>query len=217
MEFGSAFKKPSARALRKHKRETGKKLYSANEVLRLIHECGTHIRAMTYLGINCGFGPTDCAKLPLSAVNLKTGWIDFPRPKTEVDRLCPLWPETVAALEASLDIRLLDLPLPAPPTRDDSLSPNFFLHRGRPWNTTDQTQLSKYFTSVRKRILKDGGWYWLRHTFETVGGGAKDQIAVNAIMGHADHSMAAVYREEISPERLRAVTDYVREWLFAAS
>lgn len=216
MTFGPGFKKPSVRALRKHKRESGKKLYSANEVLRLIHECGTHLRAMVYLGINCGFGPNDCAQLPLTAVNLKTGWLDFPRPKTEVDRLCPLWPETVAALEASLAIRLLDV---IQYEKDDTVSspvPNrFFLYLGKPWNKSDSTQLSKYFTSVRKRILKDGGWYWLRHTFETVAGGSKDQIAVNAIMGHADNSMAAVYREEISPERLRAVTDHVRDWLLS--
>lgn len=35
-------------------------------------------------------------------------------------------------------------------------------------------------------------------------------------MGHAvsDRDMSAVYRERISDERLVAVTDYVREWLF---
>ena len=47
-------------------------------------------------GVNCGFGNGDCASLPLSAVNLDAGWIDFPRPKTGINRRCPLWPETVA-------------------------------------------------------------------------------------------------------------------------
>ncbi|QJW92583.1 hypothetical protein FTUN_0080 [Frigoriglobus tundricola] len=28
------------------------------------------------------------------------GEIDFPRPKTDIARRCPLWPETVAALRA---------------------------------------------------------------------------------------------------------------------
>jgi integrase len=54
----------------------------------------------------------------------------------------------------------------------------------------------------------------LRHTFETIGGESKDQVAVNAIMGHVDDSMAGVYRERISDERLIAVTDKVREWLW---
>lgn len=205
--FGPSFRKPSARLLRRHRREQGKKLFSAMDVTKLIHEAGTHLRAMIYLGINCGFGPNDCCQLPFNAVDLEAGWIDFPRPKTEVDRLCPLWPETVKALRLSLDARSL---------LSDSLSPMFFLDGGKPWRN-DQAQLSKYFTAVRRRALPDGGFYWLRHTFETVAGGAKDQVAVNAIMGHVDNSMAAVYREEISPLRLKAASDHVRDWLLTPS
>ena len=41
------------------------------------------------------------------------------------------------------------------------------------------------------------GFYALRHTFETIGGESRDQVAVNHIMGHADASMAGVYRERI--------------------
>jgi hypothetical protein len=37
------------------------------------------------------------------------------------------------------------------------------------------------------------------------------------MMGHARDDMASVHRERISEERLKAVTDYVRAWLFAAS
>jgi hypothetical protein len=33
-------------------------------------------------------------------------------------------------------------------------------------------------------------------------------------MGHARVDMASVYRERISNERLKAVTDHVRAWLF---
>jgi integrase len=58
------------------------------------------------------------------------------------------------------------------------------------------------------------GFYTLRHVFETIGGESRDQVAVNAIMGHADFSMAATYRERISDERLRAITDVVRTWLW---
>jgi integrase len=57
-------------------------------------------------------------------------------------------------------------------------------------------------------------FYALRHTFETVAGASRDQVAVNAIMGHVDSSMSGVYRERIDDERLRAVADYVRKWLF---
>jgi len=56
----------------------------------------------------------------------------------------------------------------------------------------------------------------LRHGFQTVGDGAKDPIAVRFIMGHADlgNDMSAVYREGVDDERLRAVTEHVRKWLF---
>ncbi len=49
-------------------------------------------------------------------------------------------------------------------------------------------------------------FYALRHNFETIAGESKDQVAVDAIMGHVDPSMGAKYREAISDARLRAVT-----------
>jgi integrase len=58
------------------------------------------------------------------------------------------------------------------------------------------------------------GFYALRHTFETIGGEFRDQVAVNAIMGHVDASMAAVYRERISDGRLKAVVYHVYSWLY---
>jgi hypothetical protein len=77
--------------------------------------------------------------------------------------------------------------------------------------------IGQEMTRVLKRTsLRQAGknFYALRHTLETIGGEARDQVAVDAIMGHVDESMAAVYREGISDERLKAVTDHVRGWLF---
>jgi integrase len=68
---------------------------------------------------------------------------------------------------------------------------------------------------VKHLGLKQGrSFYALRHTFETIGGEAKDQIAVDAIMGHVRDDMASLYRERISDDRLRAVVQHVRNWLF---
>lgn len=69
---------------------------------------------------------------------------------------------------------------------------------------------------LRSLKLKRHGvaFYALRHTFETVAGESQGQVAVNAIMGHVDESMAGLYREGISDERLQAVVDTVRAWLF---
>ena len=88
---------------------------------------------------------------------------------------------------------------------------------------TDAVQCSK----CGWKPAKDDGWgqlhrvgvgfYALRHTFETIGGESRDQVAVDHIMGHspAAGDMSAVYRERISDERLRAVVNHVHGWLFA--
>ncbi len=87
------------------------------------------------------------------------------------------------------------------------------------WAKSDQTTnpISQRTTSALKRLgLHSAGmsFYWLRHTFNTVAEQTGDQVAVRAIMGHVDDSMSANYRHEISEDRLRAVTDHVRQWLF---
>jgi hypothetical protein len=72
------------------------------------------MRAMILLGVNAGFGNADCRRLPLSAVNLDAGIVDFARPKTGIPRRCALWPETVAAIRAALAKR------PAPKAEADA-------------------------------------------------------------------------------------------------
>lgn len=50
-------------------------------------------------------------------------------------------------------------------------------------------------------------------SIETVAGGARDQIAVDAIIGHVDNS-TAVHREHIEDDRLQAVVGHVHVWLY---
>ena len=40
--------------------------------------------------------------LPMVALDLDAGWVDYPRPKTGIARRCPLWPETVLAIREAL-------------------------------------------------------------------------------------------------------------------
>jgi hypothetical protein len=58
--------------------------------------------------------------------------------------------------------------------------------------------------------------YDLRRSFLTIGERAKDPVATSAIMGHVagQRDMSAVYRQKIDDERLVAVTEAVRVWLF---
>ncbi len=58
------------------------------------------------------------------------------------------------------------------------------------------------------------GFYALRHTFETIGGGCGDQVAVDSIMGHVADDMASLYRERIDDTRLLKAVNHVHAWLF---
>jgi integrase len=102
VRYGSELKKPGKTVLRKHKATNGAKMIEAPELRRLLDAAGVPLRAMILLGLNCGFGNHDCGSLSLSALDLDAGWNDFPRPKTGINRRCPLWPETVAALRETL-------------------------------------------------------------------------------------------------------------------
>jgi integrase len=139
--------------------------------------------------------------------------LDFGRPKTGIHRRCPLWPETTAALKAALDKR----PTPKDETHKDRL---FITKYGTPWEPKSHTDnpVSKEMAKVLKTLgihRKGTGFYALRHTFETIGRKSRDNDAVRAIMGHAESDMSAVYNEEpVEDDRLRAVTEFVRGWLF---
>jgi integrase len=123
-----------------------------------------------------------------------------------------LWPETVAALREAL----ADRPAPKNPAQAGLV---FLTHRGDSWHTgTTDGPLSREAGKLLRRLGLDGrkglGFYTLRHTFRTVADEAKDQPAADYIMGHEVPHMSSVYRETISDERLKAVTDHVRAWLF---
>src|SRR5690606_3106836 len=98
--------RPSAKSLRQEKAKAGSKMLEAKECRKLIDKTQSpELKAMILLALNCGFGNSDCAKLPMAAVDFDGGWIDFPRPKTGIERRCPLWSETVDALKVVCDRR----------------------------------------------------------------------------------------------------------------
>jgi integrase len=182
------------------------------EAVRL--EPNPALRAMVLLGINCGFGNTDCATLPMSALSLDSGWLDYPRPKTGIGRRVPLWPETVAAIRRAIAVR-------PEPADHESSGLVVLTSIGTPWLRPSASyrsdQLTKRFIEVLQKLRMHRerfGFYTLRHVFRTVADAARDTPAVDLIMGHADHSMRDHYVERIEDDRLRAVTDHVRNWLF---
>jgi integrase len=148
-------------------------------------------------------------RLPLSALDLDAGWVEFPRPKTGINRRAKLWPETVAAIREALAIQ---------PSAGGLV---FVMKDGARWAREDTNNpVSRTMGRLLERLGINGrrNFYCLRHTFETIGGESRDQVAVDHVMGHAPRAgdMASVYRERISDERLIAVADHVRQWLFGS-
>jgi integrase len=163
--------------------------------------------------VNAAFGNADVGTLPLSALDLKNGWVDYPRPKTGVPRRVPLWPETVAAIREALKRR------PTPKLEADAGLVFVTKKLGRFAKLDNDNPVTKETSKLLKQLkLHRPGlnFYALRHVFETIGGESRDQAAVDAVMGHARDDMASVYRERISDERLKAVTETVRRWLWPA-
>jgi integrase len=212
VRFGPGFKRPSKKTLRIHRAKQGAKLFTREEILRLIDAAGQPLKAMILLGINCGLGNSDCGNLPLPAVNLDAAMIDYPRPKTGMPRRCPLWPETVQALREALAAR--------PKPKNEAHTGLVFITKyGDSWHKDSpdgpiSKETRKMLDALGINGRKGLGFYTLRHVFRTVADGAKDQPAADYIMGHEVPHMSSVYRETIGDGRLQAVADHVRNWLF---
>lgn len=98
IRFGPLFKRPNTRSQRLHRQQQGPRMFEPEQLRTIVEKAPQPLKAMVLLGINCGFGNSDCGKLPLSALDLNKGWVDFPTPKTAVAQRCPLWPETLQAI-----------------------------------------------------------------------------------------------------------------------
>ncbi|MDQ7012440.1 MAG: tyrosine-type recombinase/integrase [Planctomycetota bacterium] len=223
MRFGTEFKKPAKRSMRQSRQARGPRMYESEEIALLLEAAGVQLRAMILLGLNCGMGNTDVASLPGDALDLDRGLVDFPRPKTAIPRRATLWPETVEALRAVIEIR----PQAKLADEDKLVFITKYGHRwlrvkapgprakpGTQAVTVDAIGLE--FGKLQRRCgIESGGrgFYALRHTFRTVGDEVNDRPAIDLIMGHQDSSdIATHYIERIGDERLRRVTDYVRQW-----
>ena len=231
LRFGVFFGKPSATLKRKRRAatelENGKRLFEPAEIRGMLATAGMPLWAMILLGINGGMGNTDCARLPIKAVNLGQAVIEFERPKTGIERVVPLWPETVEAVRQAIATR-------PKPTDEEGSRLVFLTKSGRPWvrenaHRSEENGITKvvpvdaigeeFDKLIRSLGLKQKGigFYALRHTFRTWADEVRDQHAIHRIMGHAIPGMSGIYVEKIELRRLLAVVDYVRAKLFEES
>jgi integrase len=216
--WGTEFKKPSKKTTRLHKAQNPK-IFSPAEIWRLLDVASPQLAAMIWLGINCGFGPADLGHLRTANLDLEGGWLSLHRSKTGLPRRCPLWPETSKALKAALAAR------PQPKSPDDA-DRVFVTKYGRPFTPkvsltgkgtkSTGSPVSSEFQKLRELAGITGrgkGLYTLRHMLQTIGEQTKHFTAVESILGRVDETVSAGYREFVTDEILREVTDHVRKWL----
>jgi integrase len=222
VHFGTSFRKPAQAAVRKARQANGPRLFQAADCRKLVDGASQPLKAMVLLALNAGFGQSDLAALPLTALDLDGGWVTFPRPKTGLSRRAKLWPETVAAVREAIAVR----PEPAAPefaalvflTRPGRRGPG-----GRPWvrvrdrgnrPATPIDAIAPEFSKLCERLgIQGPAFYGLRHVYRTVADSAGDERAVNFTMGHADRHISTAYVLRIDDARLEAVAAHVRAWI----
>jgi len=208
IKFGDSLAMPSAKAIRQQRTP---RMFEAAELRQMLAAADPITKAQILLGVNAGLSCTDIGQLPIAALDLQGGWLTFARVKTATERRIPLWRETVESLRQAIASR----PTPAKPTLGALV---FLRPSGKTWQVGAKDLFSPHFVAFLKSVglhRARHGYYVLRHIVETIGGESRDQVAVDAIMGHEPGDMAARYRERISDERLQAVVNVVRTWLFS--
>jgi integrase len=208
--FGKSFAKPNAKAYRKHENAKADQTFSCDQIKLLLKHADANAKAMVLLGINAGFLNTELSELPRSAI--KGDYLEWPRAKTCTFRRVKLWTETKAAIDAAIKAGPIDGELV------------FYRSKNRDFSDTQRNgrHIGRLFETVLHAAKIEGHSFRdLRYTFATIAEEAPnlDPPAIRLIMGHTDsnNDMAARYRQRISDERLCAVCDHVRQWLFGSA
>jgi integrase len=194
---------PKLRAI--HKTTVSKidrQVFALDQVGSLLRLANPRMRAMIMLGLNCGFGCTDCAELEWKNLDLENRRVNYPRGKTGVGRNFDLWPETVEAIKAV-------------GVQGDLV---FYTVRGNPyvqqkakWGKAHDAAISKEFAKLLKkagiaRTHPGTGFYSLRRTGATMTAqNSKDMWAVRGYLGHSTLEQATTYVQDTSPQTNEAI------------
>lgn len=176
------WKGPAERELRKSRRGAAS-LWTVEEVIALVSSGSVRGRFMAALGINLGFGMSDMA----TPMRCDGEFLGGPRPKTGVQRLGWLWPET-----RSLWDQCGGLPIGNPRSG----------HLFRQWRR--HTMACRVQSNGRRH-------YDLRATLRTWLSEWGDLEASRLVMGHETPGVERFYLRNIAKERVRDVLISVRD------
>lgn len=221
IRFGPDFKVAPKKEVRKARNLVTRRTFSAAEVRQIIDAAPVYLRAMVLLGINGGFTQAEVAGLRLDDIDLRGAIIDTVRAKTGCRRTVPLWPETVKALRLAIKRR-------RKPKAEDDKRLAFITRHGMAYVRSAESvsgavvnrdnvarEFKKSLTSAGVKVPDGMGFGKLRHTFRTAADPTRDIHAIRRCMGHeVGDGAEATYIEDIEHDRLRAVTDAVRAWVF---
>ena len=185
-----------------------KPIFSESQIHNLLEHANVQMKAMIWLGLNCGFGCTDCAELHWDNLDLNNSRVSFPRGKTGIGRNLTLWPETVEALRKvsksgeSVFRTLRGHPLVRTTQSIDE-------HGKQKYTKIDAVskEFSKLIKKTGLKVAKGVGFYTLRRTAATLAARSGDPFAVQRLLGHADLKMATTYVQDVSEQTDRVINN----------
>lgn len=206
--LGSRFKGPPKSEMRIRRFERGRQTYTPAEIHKMLSTALPYMRAAILLGINGGYTQAEIVNMKSAWVDLDAGIIDHLRSKTAMLRRVTLWPETIEAIKA----------MPSGNRKASAKDLVFAAKDGGAYVDSATNAIAQAFRRLmvkHKVKLEQSGFGKLRATHRTVADGANDANASKLIMGHAlGQGVEEHYIRSIDDDRLRAVTDHVRAWLF---
>ena len=185
-----------------------KPIFTYEQIHKLLEMADCQMRVMIWLGLNCGFGCTDCAELQWKDLDTENNRVNLHRKKTGIKRNLLLWPETIEALkEVSKSGKHIFL------TSQGNLWVRTIQSVDKSGNVkyTKDNALSKKFSKLLKKTgiktAKGVGFYTLRRTAATLAARSGDPFAVQGLLGHADLKMATTYVQDVSEQTNRVINN----------
>jgi integrase len=188
-------------------------VFTSEQIHRLFAFADVQMKAMIWLGLNCGFGCTDCAELKWSDLDIVNGRVKLARGKTGVSRDLPLWPETMQSLE---NIPKSGKLVFSSPGNKPLIRTTCQISKDGSGKYSNINLVTSRFGKLMKkaaiRVPKGTGFYTLRRTAATIAARSGDPFAVQRLLGHANLKMATRHVQDVSKQTDRVIEnsrDYV--------